>query len=67
MGIDSASQGRSQVMEDSNDHSLPVITSNSFNITQIKMEQSKDPDIQWKINETKQDPTKHPDVFKRRM
>ncbi|CAF1544797.1 unnamed protein product, partial [Rotaria sordida] len=43
----------------SNISSSHLITSNNFDITQIKLEQSKDSNIQKKIKEAMQDPTKH--------
>ena len=63
-GIDLSLQGRSQELDDPGDSSWPTITSNSFNATEIKLEQAKDPDIQRKISEVKQDPFKHPYVLK---
>ncbi|CAF1460814.1 unnamed protein product [Rotaria sordida] len=52
--------------KDKNEHSNKspshLITSNSFDITQIKLEQSEDSNIQKKIKEVMQDPTKHPYV-----
>ncbi|CAF1537101.1 unnamed protein product, partial [Rotaria sordida] len=46
-------------IEHSNKSPSHLITSNNFDITQIKLEQSKDSNIQKKIKEVMQDPTKH--------
>ena len=49
-------------IEHSNKSPSHLITSSNFDITQIKLEQSKDSNIQKKIKEIMQDPTKHPYV-----
>ncbi|CAF4270117.1 unnamed protein product, partial [Rotaria sordida] len=49
-------------IEHSNKSPSHLITSNNFDITQIRFEQSKDSNIQKKIKEVMQDPTKHPYV-----
>ncbi|CAF4262013.1 unnamed protein product, partial [Rotaria sordida] len=48
--------------EHSNKSPSHLITPNNFDITQIKLEQSKDSNIQKKIKEVMQDLTKHPYV-----
>ncbi|CAF1397211.1 unnamed protein product [Rotaria sordida] len=52
----SSSKGK---IEHSNKSPSHLITSNNFDITQIKLEQSEDSNIQKKIKEVMQDPTKH--------
>ncbi|CAF4605173.1 unnamed protein product [Rotaria socialis] len=51
-------------VEPPNELSSHLITSNQFDITKIKEEQSKDSCIQNKIKEIIEDPTKHPYAFK---
>ncbi|CAF4736465.1 unnamed protein product [Rotaria socialis] len=51
-------------VEPPNELSSHLITSNQFDITKIKEEQSKDSFIQNKIKEIIEDPTKHPYAFK---
>ena len=48
----------------SNEVPSHLITSNPFNATQIKNEQSKDPVIYNKIKQIVQNPTKYPFIFK---
>ncbi|CAF1484510.1 unnamed protein product, partial [Rotaria sordida] len=56
---DISSSSSKDKIEHSNKSSSHLITSNHFDITQIKLEQSKDSNIQKKIKEVMQDPTKH--------
>ncbi|CAF1490281.1 unnamed protein product [Rotaria magnacalcarata] len=51
-------------VEYSQEYPLPLIMPNKFDLTQIKIEQSKDLIIQKKIKEIMQNPTKHPYAFK---
>ncbi|CAF1329608.1 unnamed protein product [Rotaria sordida] len=59
---DISSSSSKDKIEHSNKSPSLLITSNNFDITQIKLEQSKDSNIQKKIKEVMQDPTKHPYV-----
>ncbi|CAF4220432.1 unnamed protein product, partial [Rotaria sordida] len=59
---DISSSSSKDKIEHSNKSPSLLITSNNFDITQIKLEQSKDSNIQKKIKEVMQDPTKHPNV-----
>ncbi|CAF4277903.1 unnamed protein product, partial [Rotaria sordida] len=59
---DISSSSSKDKIEHSNKSPSHLITSNNFGITQIKLEQSKDSNIQKKIKEVMQDPTKHPYV-----
>ena len=61
---DRSSLSNKEKIEHSNEIMSDSITSNKFDITQIKIEQAKDPIIQKKIKEFMKDPTKHPYVFK---
>ncbi|CAF1006095.1 unnamed protein product, partial [Rotaria sordida] len=59
---DISSSSSKDKIEHSNKSPSHLITSNNFDITQIKLEQSKDSNIQKKMKEVMQDPTKHPYV-----
>ncbi|CAF3892110.1 unnamed protein product [Rotaria sordida] len=59
---DISSSSSKDKIEHSNKSPSHLISSNNFDITQIKLEQSKDSNIQKKIKEVMQDPTKHPYV-----
>ena len=56
---DISSSSSKDKIEHSNKSPSHLITSNNFDITQIKLEQSKDSNIQKKIKEVMQDSTKH--------
>ncbi|CAF4204696.1 unnamed protein product [Rotaria sordida] len=56
---DISSSSSKDKIEHSNQSPSHLITSNSFDITQIKLEHSKDSNIQKKIKEVTQDLTKH--------
>ncbi|CAF4272355.1 unnamed protein product, partial [Rotaria sordida] len=61
---DKSSSSSQEKIEHSDEVTSDLITSNNFDITQIKSEQAKDPIIQNKIEEIMKDPTKHSYVYK---
>ncbi|CAF2977846.1 unnamed protein product, partial [Rotaria sp. Silwood2] len=61
---DKSSSSSQEKIEHSDEVTSDLITSNNFDITQIKMEQAKDPIIHNKIKEIMEDPTQHSYVFK---
>ncbi|CAF3915426.1 unnamed protein product [Rotaria sordida] len=62
--FDKSSSSSQEKIEHSDEITSDLITSNNFDITQIKIKQAKDPIIQNKIEEIMKDPTKHSYVFK---
>ncbi|CAF4957616.1 unnamed protein product [Rotaria sp. Silwood1] len=61
---DKSSSSSQEKIEHSDEVTSDLITSNNFDITQIKIEQAKDPVIQNKLKEIMKDSTKHSYVFK---